>query len=212
MYKKNKFKIVRQAITPQLAEFCYTYLLTKRRVARFFFDSKWISPFAAEWGVWNDKQSPNTYCIYGDALTDTLLAQLCEKIEKETGYKLQENYSYARIYKTGDVLHRHTDRSSCEVSATLNLGGEPWPIYIDPTGKKGQAGISVDLTPGDILLYSGCDLEHWREAFPGKQCGQLFLHYNDKSKPSSKDLKYDTRPFLGLPGAFRGVKLNSPKK
>ena len=97
---------------------------------------------------------------------ETLLEALRAKMEKETGYKLNETYSYARIYKTGDVLHRHKDRYSCEVSTTLNLGGDPWPIYLDPTGKKGQAGIKVELEAGDMLLYSGCDLEHWREEFP----------------------------------------------
>ena len=56
-------------------------------------------------------------------------------MEKHTGLKLSETYSYARIYKKGDVLHRHKDRYSCEIS-TLNLGGDDWPIYLDPTGKK----------------------------------------------------------------------------
>ena len=69
-------------------------------------------------------------------------------------------YSYARIYKNGDVLARHKDRYSCEISTTLNLGGDSWPIYLDPTGKQGQAGIKVDLEPGDMLIYSGCELEH----------------------------------------------------
>ena len=31
----------------------------------------------------------------------------------------------------------------------------------------GMAGIKVDLKPGDMLLYSGCELEHWRDPFPG---------------------------------------------
>jgi len=212
MYQKTKFKIVRQAISTEVADLSYAYLYNKRKTARFLFDVKWISPFTSEWGVWNDNQAPNTYCLYGDILMDTLLTQLKGKIEKETGYKkLHETYSYARIYKTGDVLHRHVDRSSCEVSATLNLGGQPWPIYIDPTGRKGQDGVKVDLKPGDILLYSGCDLEHWRDAFPGKDCGQLFLHYNDSSNPKAEKYLYDTRPFLGLPHWFRGTKV-APKK
>ena len=36
-----------------------------------------------------------------------------------------------------------------------------------------------------MLIYSGCDLEHWREEFTGKDCGQVFLHYN---KAGSKKL------------------------
>jgi len=143
---------------------------------------------------------------------ETLLQGLKGKMEKETGYKLQEAYAYARIYKTGDVLHRHTDRYSCEVSTTLHLGGQPWSIYLDPTGKKGGAGIKVDLKQTDMLIYSGCDLEHWREAFPGKDCGQVFLHYNDRTKKKAKENLYDTRPFLGVPAWFKGFKLPPTKK
>ena len=139
-FKRNKYKILKNAISPEVADFVYTYFLNKRTVARFLFDKKWISPFTTEWGVWNDEQIPNTYSHYGDVAMETLLAKLNGKMEKETGYKLNPTYSYARIYKTGDVLHRHKDRYSCEVSTTLHLGGDPWPIYLDPTGKLGQAG------------------------------------------------------------------------
>jgi len=131
-------------------------------------------------------------------------------MEKETGYKLNETYSYARIYKLGDVLHRHKDRYSCEVSTTLHLGGDPWPIYLDPTGKKGQAGIKVELEPGDMLMYSGCEVEHWREPFPGKDCAQVFLHYNDSQKKTADENKFDGRPFLGLPAWYKGFTI--PKK
>jgi len=209
-FKKNKYKILRGAISKELSSFVYSYFLKKRQVARFLFDQKYISPFTEYWGVWTDQQIPNTYSHYGDVAMETLLESLKVKMELETGYKLNETYSYARIYKTGDVLHRHKDRYSCEVSTTLHLGGDPWPLYLDPTGKKGQAGIKVELEPGDMLIYSGCDIEHWREAFPGKDCGQVFLHYNNAKKKTAKPNKFDGRPFLGLPAWFKGFTF--PKK
>ena len=212
MFKKTKYKILKQAISKDLAQFVYTYFLNKRKVARFLFDQQWISPFTSEWGIWNDQQIPNTYSHYGDVVMETLLQGLRSKMEKETGYKLQETYAYARIYKTGDVLHRHKDRYSCEVSTTLHLGGDSWPIYLEPSGKTGMAGIKVNLKPGDMLIYSGCDLEHWRDAFPGKDCGQVFLHYNDRTKKTAKANLYDTRPFLGLPSWFKNFKLPLSKK
>ena len=202
-FKKNKYKVLKKAISKDVADFVYRYFLNKRMVARFLFDQRWISPFTTEWGVWNDEQVPNTYAHYGDVAMETLLAKLNGKMEKETGYKLNPTYAYARIYKTGDVLHRHKDRYSCEVSTTLHLGGDPWPIYLDPTGKTGQAGIKIILKPGDMLLYSGCEVEHWREAFPGKDCGQVFLHYNNSQKKTAKENKFDKRPMLGLPSSFK---------
>ena len=209
-FKKNKYKVLRGAISKELASFVYSYFIKKRRIARFLFDQKYISPFTEYWGIWNDEQVPNTYSHYADTVMETLLEALKVKMEKETGYKLNETYSYARIYKTADVLHRHKDRYSCEVSTTLNLGGDPWPIYLDPTGKKGQAGIKVELEPGDMLIYSGCDLEHWREEFKGKDCGQVFLHYNDAKKKTAKPNRFDRRPFLGLPAWYKGFTI--PKK
>ena len=143
---------------------------------------------------------------------ETLLQQVKPVMEKHTGIKLSPTYSYARIYKQGDVLARHKDRYSCEISTTLNLGGDPWSIYLDPTGKTGQAGIKVDLNPGDMLIYSGCDLEHWREEFKGKDCGQVFLHYNKASSKTAKENYLDKRPLLGTPAWFKGVKLTKIKK
>ena len=96
---------------------------------------------------------------------ETLLGQLNDKMNKETSLKLSPTYSYARIYKKGDILARHKDRYSCEVSTTLNLGGDLWPIYLDPTGKEGQAGVKVNLEPGDMLIYSGCEFRTLARTF-----------------------------------------------
>ena len=205
-FKKNKYTVLKSAISPELAEFVYQYFLNKRNVARFLFDQKYLSPFTEYFGVWNDAQVPNTYSHYSDIAMETLLQQVKPTMEKHTGLKLSETYSYARIYKNGDVLSRHKDRYSCEISTTLNLGGELWPIYLDPTGNTGRAGIEINLEPGDMLIYSGCDLEHWREEFKGKNCAQVFLHYNKSSSKTAKENYLDKRPLLGLPPVFKNVK------
>ena len=206
-FQKNKYSILRNAISKDMADFCFAYFLNKRNVAKFLFDQRFISPFTEYFGVWNDEQVPNTYSHYADIVMETLLQKVKPVMEKHTGLKLSETYSYARIYKKGDVLARHKDRYSCEISTTLNLGGDDWPIYLDPTGKQGQAGIKINLNPGDMLIYSGCDLEHWREEFMGKNCGQVFLHYNKAGSKIAKQNLYDKRPFLGLPASFKGFKL-----
>ena len=58
-------------------------------------------------------------------------------------------------------------------------------------------GVRVDLKVGDMLLYSGCDLEHWREPFEGNVCSQVFLHYNHANGPFAKTNLLDGRPMLG---------------
>jgi len=197
------YKIIKQAISKELAEFVYSYFLTKRKVARRFFDDRYISPFTTEFGVWNDEQIPETYSHYADVAMETLLVKLKPLMEKESGLKLNETYSYARIYKKGDELKRHKDRYSCEVSTTLNLGGDEWPIYLEPSGEEEKEGTKVILNQGDMLVYKGCDVEHWREKFEGENCGQVFLHYNDASDEKVEQNKYDGRPFLGLPAWFK---------
>ena len=202
-FKEKKYLIIRNAISNELADFVYKYFLLKKKVARIFFEKKYISPFATEWGVWNDPQAPETYSHYGDIAMETLLTELKPLMEKETGLKLYETYSYARIYKKGDILKRHTDRFSCEISTTLNLGGDPWPIYLEPSGKKGMKGTKVDLKPGDMLIYKGESLEHWREEFTGENCGQVFLHYNNAVGIDAEKNKYDSRISLGLPSDMK---------
>lgn len=38
-----------------------------------------------------------------------------------------------------------------------------------------------------MLVYRGCDFEHWRKKFKGDQCVQLFLHYNNTKTPETKN-------------------------
>ena len=224
-FKKNHFLVIKEAIDPKVANFVYNYFTMKKQVARTMFDTRFISPFTTEFGVWNDQQVPDTYSHYADIAMETLLLNVKPKMEKLTGLKLNPTYSYARVYKKGDILHRHKDRFSCEISTTMNLGGDEWPIYlenrknvgtsddIDPeTGKNylvstGNEGKEIILKPGDMLVYKGMMLEHWREVFLGEDCAQVFLHYNNKeSKDADKNI-FDTRPHLGLPAYFKGVKI-----
>ena len=214
-FKKDRFTVIEKAIDPKIANFVYNYFLMKRQVARTMFDERYISPFTTEFGVWNDDQVPNTYSHYSDIAMETLLLAVQPIMEKQTGLKLIPTYSYARIYKKGDILHRHKDRFSCEISTTLNLGGDPWPIYIEPNPKMGATvegkgyisnntkGIKVNLKPGDMLVYRGNLLEHWRESFDGQDCGQVFLHYNNLATKGAKDNIFDKRKHLGLPSWFK---------
>ena len=57
-----------------------------------------------------------------------------------------------------------------------------------------------------MLIYSGCDLEHWREEFNGDDCGQVFLHYNKSSSKTAKETYLANRPLLGVPAWFNWFK------
>jgi len=207
----NKFQVIKNAVPYELANFIFNYFLLKRDAVDFMYKNN-ITYDNGMLGTWTDKQIPNTYSHYADMVMETLLMKVLPKMQQETGLQLIPTYSYARIYKRGDILRRHKDRPSCEISTTLNLGGNPWPIFIDGTGannvideyknivKPGAPeGTKVLLDVGDMLVYSGCELEHWREPFDGDICGQVFLHYNHVNGPFAEKNKFDGRPMLGLP-------------
>src|SRR5210317_600114 len=196
-FKQKKYQVIKNAISYELANFCFNYLLLKRDAADFMHSNNIIAD-TGMWGTRRDQQVPGVYSHYADPVMETLLMKVLPVMKEQTGLDLIPTYSYTRVYEKGSILWRHKDRPSCEISTTMNLGGDPWPIYIDPTGednisdrkftnkgeevkiKKGaHKGVKVDLSPGDMLVYSGCDLEHWRKPFKGKDCAQVFLHYNN---------------------------------
>jgi len=169
-FKLNHYQVLRKVISKEIADFICDYFLLKRKVSKKFFDDRWISPYSTEWGTWGDGQIPNSYAHYADIAMETLLEKVLPIMEEQSDVELVPTYSYARIYTKGDILPRHKDRSSCEISTTLNLGGESWPIYLDPDINVGDfdenniylpgsnKGLRVDLEPGTkplTLFISG---------------------------------------------------------
>ena len=154
MFKKNKYVVIKQAISKDLAGFVANYFLMKKQVYDTCRQTRFISPYEILLGDYEptDGQIPHTYSSYSDIAMETLMLKCQPIMEKITGLKLTPAYTYARIYKNGDVLKRHKDRFSCEISTTMNLGGDLWPIYLEPSGKEGMKGIKVDLKPGDMLV------------------------------------------------------------
>ena len=207
----NKYQVIKKAISYELANFIFNYFLLKRDAVEWMYKNN-ITYDNGMFGTWTDQQVPNTYSHYADQVMETLLVKVLPVMAQETGLELVPTYSYARLYKKGDILKRHKDRPSCEISTTINLGGNPWPIFIDGTGAdnvineeqnlikpNAPAGTKVLLEVGDMLVYSGCELEHWREPFEGDMCGQVFLHYNHVNGPFAEKNRFDRRPMLGIP-------------
>ena len=210
-FKKNKYQVIRGAISKELANIAYTYLQISAEADNWMLTNQVTHDKNPLVGNFKDKQVPGSYAKYADRLMETLLIKTIPVMKAKTNLDLIPTYSYTRLYRTGNILNRHKDRPSCEISTTLCLGGDTWSIFIDPTGSnnvideyKGvmkpdaPKGNKIDLNPGDMLIYSGCELEHWREPFQGKLCGQVFLHYNHANGPYAKTNLYDKRPMLGI--------------
>jgi hypothetical protein len=160
-----------------------------------------------------DFQCPISESIGGAPVFDSLMEQLLPNFEIASGKKLYPTYAYARLYAPGEELKVHTDRPSCEISATLTLGfeGDPWPIYIadytepnqgrEVITQQGETKYLINeskilMDVGDAILYKGQEKPHWRNPYKeGQWQAQVFLHYVDAEGPHA-EWKYDKRPKL----------------
>ncbi len=200
-FKDKKYTVIRNIISKEICEFVSDYLRLKRNVARTLYSRKWFpNGPVEEWGVFGDGQVEKAWSIYSDVTTEILLDRCTSVMENELKLKLIPNYSYTRVYTKGAELTPHTDRKACEFSTTVNLGGELWPIYLFPD-------IKIELNPGDMLIYKGTEVAHWRKPFEGRECIQTFLHYNEYRKEGNPPY-YDSRPHLGLPSYTKADKDN----
>ena len=211
-FKTKKYQVIRNALDKKMANFIFNYMMLQRDAVDWMIKNNKVNPVNPFMGTRTDQQVPGCYTKYADWVMETLLMYMIPIMKTKTGLELIPTYTYTRLYEKGNILKRHKDRPSCEVSTTLHLGGDEWPIFLDPTGadnviderknihKPGAPkGVRVDLKIGDMLIYSGCDLEHWREPFQGKVCSQVFLHYNHANGPFAKTNLLDGRPLLGVP-------------
>jgi len=189
-FESNGYCIVKNAINPLLRDFLTQYALFDEM--QNFFQEK-DSKFGKE------AQVPDAHSVINDPAMETMLLHLQQLIEDTTGLKVFPTYSYYRVYREGHELLPHTDRSACEISVTLCFNHSydnskfQWPIFIKDK--------EVFLDPGDIVIYKGKELEHWREKFEPINKDdwhvQGFFHYVDVNGPYS-EWKYDKRPCIGF--------------
>jgi hypothetical protein len=210
-FKTKKYQVIRGALSKELANFIFNYMMLQRDAVDFMVKHQKVNPYNPFIGTRTDQQVPGAYSKYGDWVMETLLMYMIPIMKAKTGLELIPTYTYTRLYEKGHILKRHKDRPSCEISTTLHLGGDEWPIFLDPSGQNfvideyknihkpnAPKGVRVDLKIGDMLIYAGCELEHWREPFQGNVCSQVFLHYNHANGPFAKTNLFDKRPMLGV--------------
>lgn len=180
LFAKQKYVVWRSCLQEPQLTLLYRWACRRAEVGTMFLDDT----------------APGALSSAGDVFMDGLLMDLLPQAEDITQLKLFPTYSYFRVYHRGDVLAKHTDRQSCEISLSLCLGFEgerPWPLMVE-----GPQGItSADLAPGDALLYRGIDCPHWRDTLEGERNAQVFLHYVDQNGPYA-EFKYDKRPGLSF--------------
>ena len=186
-FSKNGYQVVRNVFSKDLLNHLKTGFELIRDVRYFETGLKDKLAFA-------DNYVPKSYCQYGAWPFETLSIQLKEQISQIVDKELYPTYTYARVYYKGAILPSHVDRPSCEFSTTICIDStELWDFHIkDYDGRNN----TIKLNPGDMCVYEGCNLSHWREPFQGEMQTQVFLHYVNANGPNSS-YKYDERPMMG---------------
>jgi hypothetical protein len=214
-FKNNSYVVIKNFLPETLTNLYYAY--TKKRC--LFLDEKMGPHLHKSYvetidGFRGDKDCGySSYNFYADALTETICEGTLTELQTHTGIELVPTYGFLRMYQKGDTLPYHIDRKSCEISTSICIGHDisnvdknvypnyNWPIFLE--NKKGQK-ITISLNTGDMLIYKGCDLFHWRDAFLGNNHVQCFLHYNEKT--SLENNIFDNRKSLGLPHTKNYIK------
>lgn len=166
---------------------------------------------ATQPGYFADESALSARGRYADAMTESLLMRMQPLMEAVEGAPLHPCYSFLRIYQHDAELPAHRDRPSCEISTSITLGfrdADRWPICVD-----GGGAVAIDLAPGDMLVYRGAEVAHWRDRFAGGLWVQAFLHYVRADGPHAQ-CRFDGREALGpfdgahharqLPAGFAG--------
>lgn len=188
-FEKHGCVLVKNFLDEQTVAVVSRYLENKIR------RGEWVEEF-------KDGDPTSRYAYYADPLIEVLLQASKDAVEDATGKALLPTYSYARIYQPGEKLFPHVDRPSCEISVTVNVAtkGEFSPIYTQYGQNDPEKHV---LSPGDAVIYMGCDVMHWRQPLREGQLNvQFMLHYVDKNGPNAQHAK-DKRPDYGFDSTTR---------
>ena len=185
-FNDTGYCVVKNALSPILCEFLSQY-------ARFRYQT---SP-----NVLNSSDPlEGIHREYGNSVMELLLLNLRGTVEKYTGMNLWPTLSFYYTYRKGNLLKKHKDRDSCEVVACLCLGMDEkyskehksWSIYLE----KDAIETAVLLEPGDIVIFKGNKMNHWRQKFQGEWFVSAIFAYVAKDGDHTY-LKYDQRKKIG---------------
>ncbi|OGV25966.1 MAG: hypothetical protein A3F18_01870 [Legionellales bacterium RIFCSPHIGHO2_12_FULL_37_14] len=185
---KNNYIILKQAVAPEICDLIAEYARLQASVKPKI----------------HKRGDPLAYIhrAYADPLMETLLLRLTPKVEEALQCELWPTLSFYYTYAKGNELNKHKDRSSCEFVAGLYIAADPqftqnegsWPLCLDLEGKEEK----IALNSGDLVIFKGHEVLHWREKFTGQWCVSAIFGYVDKNGPFAFQ-KFDQRKSIGLP-------------
>lgn len=127
-----------------------------------------------------DAEWPLRYFAGNEPLTRWYHEQLLPLMIRLAGEPLRPTFTFLASYRPGAILPPHRDREECEFSVSLLVDYTPepedtsdWPLVVE-LPESGQT-IPVRLGIGDLLLYRGRELLHYRDAFSQGETSTTWL-------------------------------------
>lgn len=108
-------------------------------------------------------------------------------IENFIGRKLYTTYWYDRFYFLNQELKIHTDKEQCEISCSLHISSNLKKYWDFKLMNLYGEEKSVQLNPGDAIVYKGIQIPHWRDPLPSR---------HDKKNSTQNDDTYYHQSFF----------------
>jgi hypothetical protein len=130
-----------------------------------------------------DEEWPLRYFAGNDLIGRFYHEQMTSLISNVIGESVYPTFTFFASYRPGAILPPHRDREECEFSISLLLDFIPepadecpWPIFVE-SPKHSNQSIPVHLGIGDLLLYRGRELRHYRNAFQEGEASTTWLFF-----------------------------------
>jgi hypothetical protein len=123
-----------------------------------------------------DTQVPLRNNKHNAALFKAVHSQLAFLVQTVANEPLKPSYCYLSLYPEGSELVKHVDRAQCKWNASITFARTDaiWPIYVEtPDGTVHE--VKADL--GELVIYKGTDLPHWRKPLPKGSSTVCFFHF-----------------------------------
>ena len=223
-FENDGYFVVRRFFDDTTIQLMQTYWDLKWRLINFCDEEKYNVVHSVKQGdtlTVLDGDVGYSYNFYSDHLMESI--ELCygQKVCDILKANLSPTYTFTRIYEKGSPLIPHLDRPSCEISATCpitisddrpsticvsnfkwnEVTEKPVKFSIEQIKKKGDYN-EINLYPGDLMFYRGCERYHWRDPIESDYLIQFFMHFVE-ADGQYKDFVFDKRPFLGFPDKYK---------
>lgn len=142
-------------------------------------------------------EDPTTQIFYAPLALEALFPRVTKAVSNAIGEDVLPAFSFLWLYKRQAGIHRHVDRDAAEIVASITIASDAadgWPIGFCP---EGGAEFYVQGECGDLVVFEGHSVHHWREPLDAEWHLQAIFNFV-RAKGAYSKFRFDGRQHLGL--------------